>query len=185
MTDPHPLLTRAKVESAFRLLGDRLARQGVVADVYVIRGAAMMLAYDARRATRDVDAVFEPHGVVLDAATAVAVQLGLPRHWLNDQASSYVSSVPDPDAPRVFDHPGLRVSAASAEHLLAMKALAGRRYADRADLLVLVRRLGLGSVDAVEAICREVFPEEPLGARARLLLEEVLEAAHGGPPAGA
>jgi hypothetical protein len=32
----------------------------------------------------------------------------------------------DADAPRVFDHPGLRVSAASPEHLLAMKVLAAR-----------------------------------------------------------
>jgi len=36
----------------------------VIADVYIFGGAAMALAYDARRATRDIDAVFHPHGVV-------------------------------------------------------------------------------------------------------------------------
>ena len=56
MSEPSPLLDRAGIEEAFRRLGDRLARRGVVADLYVFGGAAMALAYDSRRATRDVDA---------------------------------------------------------------------------------------------------------------------------------
>jgi hypothetical protein len=68
-----------------------------------------------------------PHGVVLDEARAVADELGLPRWWLNEQASVYVAPGGDRNAPRVFDHPGLRVSAASPEHPLAMKVLAARR----------------------------------------------------------
>ena len=112
-----PLLDRAAIEDAFRRLGDRLARRGVVADLYVFGGAAMALAYDARRSTRDIDAVFQPHGVVLDEARAVAAELGLPQWWLNEQASAYVAPGGDTNAPRVFDHPGLRVSAASPERV--------------------------------------------------------------------
>ena len=40
MTEPSPLLDRASIEDAFRRLGDRLARRGVVADLYVFGGAA-------------------------------------------------------------------------------------------------------------------------------------------------
>lgn len=76
MSADDPLLDRAAIEDAFSRLGDRLARRGVVADLYVFGGAAMALAYDARRATRDIDAVFQPHGVVLDEAHAVADELG-------------------------------------------------------------------------------------------------------------
>ena len=54
MSVDDPLLDRAAIEHAFRLLGDRLARRGIVADLYVFGGAAMALAYDARRATRDI-----------------------------------------------------------------------------------------------------------------------------------
>lgn len=82
MTEADPLLDRAAIQDAFRRLGERLARQGVVADIYVIGGAAMTLAYDARRSTRDIDAVFQPHGAVLEEAWAVADELGLPRWWL-------------------------------------------------------------------------------------------------------
>lgn len=38
----------------------------------------MALAYDSRRATRDEDALFKPHGIVLEEARAVGAELGLP-----------------------------------------------------------------------------------------------------------
>jgi hypothetical protein len=113
MTAPEPLLDRRVIEDAFRRLGDRLVRRGVIADLYIFGGAAMALAYDARRATRDIDAGFKPHGIVLEEARSVADELGLPAWWLNEQASAYVAPGGDPSAPRVFDHPGLRVAAMS------------------------------------------------------------------------
>jgi len=73
------LLNREKLEQAFTALGERLVRRGVVADVFIVGGAAMALAYDATRATRDVDSLFVPHGIVLDEARNVAEELGLPR----------------------------------------------------------------------------------------------------------
>lgn len=87
MSDTGPVLDRTGIEEVFRKLGDRLARRGVVADIYVSGGAAMALAYDSRRATRDVDALFKPHGIVLEEAQAVAAEMGLPAWWLNEQAS--------------------------------------------------------------------------------------------------
>jgi predicted nucleotidyltransferase len=175
MTSDSPLLDRAAIQDAFRRLGDRLARRGVVADIYVIGGAAMALAYDARRSTRDIDAVFQPHGIVVDEARAVADELGLPRWWLNEQASVYVAPGGDAMAPHVFDHPGLRVSAASPEHLLAMKVLAARRR-DAEDISYLVKHLGLSSVAEVLEVCGAVFPDEPVPDRARLILEDLFEA---------
>jgi hypothetical protein len=56
------LLDRPKLERAFTALGERLTRRNVVADVFIVGGAAMALAYDATRATRDVDSLFLPHG---------------------------------------------------------------------------------------------------------------------------
>ncbi|MEU7172830.1 hypothetical protein ABZ949_15260 [Micromonospora tulbaghiae] len=100
MRPEDPLLDRAAIEGAFRRLGDRLAKRGVIADLYIFGGAAMALAYDARRSTRDIDAVFQPHGVVLDEARAVANELGLPHWWLNEQASAYVAPGGDASAPR-------------------------------------------------------------------------------------
>lgn len=169
-----PLLDRARIRDLFRRLGERLQQRGAVGDVYVIGGAAMALAYDARRATRDIDAVFLPHGIVLEEAHALADELGLPRWWLNEQASAYVAPGGDPQAPLSFDHPGLRVSTASPEHLLAMKAMAARRR-DIDDLRLLVGRLGLTGPEQVLDVCTRVFPDEALPDRARLILDDLFE----------
>ncbi len=72
----------------------------------------------------------------------------------------------------MFDHPGLRVSAASPEHLLAMKVLAARRR-DAEDIRFLVRHLGLSTPAEVLGLCADVFPDEEVSARARLVLEDV------------
>jgi hypothetical protein len=45
--------------------------------VFIVGGAAMALAYDATRVTRDVDSLFVPHGVVLEEARNVAQHPGL------------------------------------------------------------------------------------------------------------
>lgn len=118
-------------------------------------------------------AVFKPHGVVLEEARAVAAELGLPSWWLNEQASAYVARGGDPAAPHVFDHPGLRVSAASPEqHLLAMKVLAARRR-DADDISYLVKHLDLSSSDEVLAVCDRVFPDEHIPDRAKMILEDL------------
>lgn len=171
MTGSDPLLDRSAITTPLRRLGDRLARRGVVADIYVFGGAAMALVYDARRATRDVDAVFQPHGIVIEEARVVAAELGLPPWWLNEQVSAYVAPGGDPSAPEVFDHPGLRVAAASAEHLLAMKIHAARRR-DVEDVRILMRHLGLRSAQEALDLCADVFPDEPVPARAQLVLED-------------
>ena len=134
----------------------------------------MALAYDARRATRDIDAVLVPHGVVLEEAHALAAELGLPQWWLNEQASVYIAPGGDAEAPLTFDHPGLRVSTASPEHLLAMKAIAARRR-DIDDLRTLIGVLGLTTVDQVVAICSRIFPDEPLPDRALLALADLFD----------
>jgi len=90
----------------------------------------------------------------------------LPRWWLNEQASSYVAPGGDSAASRVFDHPGLRVFAASPEHLLAMKALAARPR-DAEDIGQLTRVLGLHTVDDVLASVREIFPRRGAASAAQ------------------
>ena len=173
MSDPGDvLLGRAELERAFTALGDRLARRGVVADVFVVGGAAMALAYDAARVTRDVDARFVPHGIVVEEARAVADDLGLPPWWLNEQATVYISGKDDPGKRRVFDHPGLRVMAASPEHVFAMKALAARTR-DVDDLRLLAGMIGVESAEAALQICEDFYPGEPVPPRSIAVLREL------------
>ena len=134
--------------------------------------AAMALAYDAARVTRDVDAMFKPHGIVHEEAMRVANDLGLPRWWLNEQASTYISGKEDADKRRVFDHPGLRVMAASPRHIFAMKARAARTR-DIDDLRLLADIVGVESADAALQICANFYPDEPVSPRSAAVLREL------------
>jgi hypothetical protein len=56
-----------------------------MADVFVVGGAAMVVAYDARPATRDVDGIWRPSAEVRAAAAQVAARHdNLAPDWLND-----------------------------------------------------------------------------------------------------
>jgi hypothetical protein len=164
VTEGSPLLDRAAIERVLARLAERLDRRGVTADLYIFGGAAIALAFDARRATRDIDALFVPHGVVLEEARAVAGEFGLPAWWLNEQASAYVAPGDDVKAARVFDRPGLRV--------LAMKVLAARPR-DEEDVRLLAGHLGLTTAETVMALTAEIFPDESIPDRARLLIEDL------------
>ena len=168
------LLDRTAIEPALRRLAERLSGRGVVADLYVYGGAAMTLLYDPRRATREVDAVFEPHDAVVEGAREVAAELGLPTTWLTDETASFVAPGGDLKARRIIEQPGVRVSVASPEHLLAMKVLAARRR-DAQDIERLVGHFGIRSVDEVLSRCSEVFPEAEIPSRVYLILEDVLD----------
>ena len=166
------LLGRPELARAFTNLGERLARRGVVADIFIVGGAAMALAYDAARVTRDVDARFLPHGIVLEEARHVANDLGLPPWWLNEQASIYISGKDDIRKRRVFDHPGLRVMAASPQHIFAMKALAARAR-DIDDLRLLADIIGVESSTEALQICADFYPDEALSSRSAAVLDEL------------
>ena len=161
------LLGREELLDAFGRMAALLRRRGVVGHLYLLGGAAMALAYDAERITLDADAlIVDAHGPVLEAAERVARELGLPRGWLNEQASVYLPAQDDRTAPVVFDDPHLRVTAASARFVLAMKLRAARPR-DLDDLRRLAERLGLTELVQLEAVHDEVFPDDPLPPRTR------------------
>lgn len=79
-------MEREEIVAALTDLAAELQRRGTTAEMYVVGGAAIALAFDERRATRDIDAVFEPKSVVYEAAAAVAAERGLPSGWREDEA---------------------------------------------------------------------------------------------------
>jgi len=140
-----PLLSRQQLQEALERLARRLHSRGVHAELYVFGGGAMVLGHDAREATMDLDAAIRrEHGAVTTEAAAVAAELGLPGWWLNEQATAYLPLAPDEGAKTVLALPGLTVIAASARHLLAMKARAARQR-DLADIITLARLVGASS----------------------------------------
>ena len=166
-------MDRAEIVELLTLLGARLEADGVVGEMYVVGGAAIALAFDERRSTRDVDAVFEPKSRIYAAAQAIARERGLPTGWLNDAVRGFAAG-DDPDALPVLDLPGLRVATASPRILLAMKVLAHRVGEDEDDLRLLADALELSSASDVLRVASEVYGER-LDTAARFFVEELFE----------
>lgn len=78
------LLDREQLLELLRQLGERLEVQGLHADIYVVGGTAMVLAYDRDRLTRDVDGVTENQDVIEDVARTMAAERNdLSPDWFN------------------------------------------------------------------------------------------------------
>lgn len=169
------MLGREDLRQLLAELGDDLGDRGIRGELFVVGGAAMALVYNTRRATKDVDAVFEPKQAVYDAARRVAArhrELGLRDDWLNDAVKGYLLG-DDPDATVLFDHPGLRVRVASPRYLFTMKLAASRVERDADDISVLYRLCEFSSAaDALDYVER-AHPHLRLEPKVVYLLEEV------------
>ncbi|MET0305933.1 MAG: DUF6036 family nucleotidyltransferase [Solirubrobacterales bacterium] len=164
-------MDRVEIIAALTALAGELQRRGTSADMYVVGGAAISLAFDERRATRDIDAVFEPKNIVYEAAAVVAEERGLPAGWLNDAVKGFLAG-DDTAATPVLDLPGLRCMTASPRILLALKVLAHRVGEDEDDLRLLAAALGLERGDEVLAVAEEIFGDR-LDPAARFFVEEI------------
>ena len=168
------MLDRDALRSYLDELADVLAARQIRAEMFVVGGAAMALAYNTRRATRDIDAVFEPKGAVYQAAAEVAERHpdALDSDWLNDAVKGLLPGR-DPHASVVFEHEGLRVLVASPGYLLAMKVAAARVERDVDDIVALIELCDFTSVEEALNHVESVYPHAKLEPRSQFLLEEI------------
>lgn len=167
---PGPL-TGEDIRDLLASLAVELDSRGIQADLFLVGGAALAVAYDARRATRDVDAVFEPKSTVYGAAVAVADRHGLDPDWLNDAVKGFLHGE-DPEARPVFDRPGLRVDVASPRYMLAMKLLAARDD-DIDDIRDLYRACGFTTAEEGLRLVEAAYPESQISPKVQFMLEEM------------
>jgi hypothetical protein len=167
--------TAHDIRRLLELLGEELETAGVEGELYLVGGAVMCLAFDARPATRDVDALFRPTREIREAAARVADRAGVPRGWLNDAVKGFLDDRGDFDP--FLELPSLRVFIARPEYLLAMKCASMRlaeEFRDVDDVRYLLRYLNITSVDEALEIVTRYVDEDRLMPKTRLALEELL-----------
>ena len=161
-----------RVLALLQELSDLLAARGQKATLFVVGGAAMALAYDAARSTRDVDALFAPAPVVREIAEQIAVAHGLEPDWLNDAAKGFLPG--NDDAPvTVFESENLLVQVPSARYMLAMKLHASRDERDLDDAATMYLRLGFTTAQQGIDLLTSYYPESQLLPRHRFVADDV------------
>lgn len=171
-------LARADILAALARLGELAEQQGQRIELLVVGGAAMVLAYNARLSTRDVDAVAVPPPeaqVLRTLVRAVASERGWADDWLNDGAKGYLIGVSR--GPTVFTAPGIEVRIPSVPQLLAMKLSAWRDDVDIEDARRLLSELE-GERDVLwQAVEPYLVPGDELKAYYAFL--DLWESLHG------
>src|SRR5687768_13025696 len=113
-------MTAEEITRYLTELNDELRLMKIKGEVSLYGGAVMCLVYDARPATKDVDAVFRPAAELRKAIGIVAKRNGLPDDWLNEGVKGYLVEHPQ----RIlFDLSDLKVFVPEPDYLLAMKAI--------------------------------------------------------------
>jgi hypothetical protein len=168
-------LTQRDILKLFELLNEEVATTGTQAELFLVGGAVMCLAYEARPSTLDVDALFRPSKQVREAAARVAARVGMDAGWLNDGVKGFMSAHGDFAPFLELDH--LRVMVAQPEYLLAMKCLAmriGAEFHDEDDVRYLLRQLDIPLYDRAIAVIEKYYPLDRFPQKTLYALAELL-----------
>lgn len=173
------LLTRKDIVQAIETLAEELKPMGASQEIFVLGGAALVLLYNAREATRDVDmvaATVDDLTALRAAAQRVSATLGLPEDWLNDGAKGYLQGLSAGEV--LFESSSLIVRTLSTQQLLAMKLSAWRDDVDIADARLLLSKLPGGSLQETwNSVEPYLVPGREL--KARYAFEDIWESLHG------
>lgn len=177
-------LTRTDLIQGLELLSDLAGKEGLTLEISIYGGAAMLLAFDSRPATKDVDAIVAPADAGLRLARKVAQAKDWHDGWLNDDVRMFLSPKETKHdwRPRGLEAPHLRLTKPTANYLLAMKAVAlsGRRSlpghaGDEQDLDFLIRKMKIGSLERVQEIVENYFPDTVLSDLALEIIRSIIK----------
>jgi hypothetical protein len=187
--DDATALDRAKIEEAFRLMGQYLLDRKVLGEIVVYGGSAILLQFEWRKMSMDVDArIVSPgnHGLVVEAMHHAANRLGLLSSWLSESVTMYARQGEErADYVFVGTYPsaerfGLRVMAAKPSYILAMKLAALERFTaddrDYQDAINLGAECQVTTVEGLRDVFRKYFAEEQLPRSAELRLRDLADA---------
>jgi hypothetical protein len=171
-------ITRQEIVEALERLGQLAVAQRTKIELALVGGALMVLVYEARESTRDVDAIIlAPREArrVRELAQVVADERGWPDDWLNDGAKGFLIGLST--GPVVFSAPGIEVRSPATEQLLAMKLSAWRDDVDITDARRLLQELAGKRDDIWQAVEPYLVPGDEL--KAQYAFDDLWEALYG------
>ena len=169
--------------SIFEEMGKACREEGVYYEIAIYGGSALMLSFDYREATFDID--FVPVSGAADKIAEIAnratAALGFPPNLLRDDVSVFVSDAARYEVYGEFPKGdgNLRIFSATPEYILAMKMMAMRSTAeteDLRDIWELADACGINDAEAATGLLEKFYPGKRLPVRNRLILEDVFEA---------
>lgn len=160
------LLSQQEIAKALARLGELAQEQGHQIELLAVGGAVMVLAYNARASTHDVDVFFllpKEAQITRNLAYQVALEMEWPEDWLNDGAKGFLVGISQ--GPVIFSAPGIVVRRPDVTQLLAMKLSAWRDDVDIEDAGRLLRELEGPQDEIWQSVEPFLVPGQKLKAR--------------------
>ncbi len=185
-------LDRDGLKDAFVQLGHLAWAEGRTIEIAVYGGSALMLSYDWRLATKDVDGVYEAdRQTVRRLVGVIAAERGWPADWLNDGVKGFLSARDQDDGVKLLfgefpstETPGLRVLVPRPEYLFAMKCRAMRaggadENGDINDIRKLANEIGISQAADALALVASFYPGTQLQPKVQFGIEEIFSGIEG------
>ena len=167
------MLDISQIKKLFRALNKELSQLKVKGEIGICGGTVMCLVFQTRKATKDVDGIFEPTREIRQASLKVAKAMGVSKDWLNDAAKAFFHV--DPPREEVMELSHLRIWAPRADYMLAMKCISARFDSyDREDVEFLLKYLHLKNPGDVFSIIEKYYPRFQISPKTQFLIEELL-----------
>jgi hypothetical protein len=171
-------LTKQDVVDALTRLGQLASNSGEQIELLLLGGSLMVLVFETRQSTRDVDVVIlapKEAAHVRTMAATVASERGWEPDWLNDAAKGFVVGISH--GPVIYSASGIEVRRPSFGQLLAMKLCAWRDDVDIADARRLLQELPHDYDEAWQSVLPHLQPGSEL--KAKLAFDDLWEESRG------
>lgn len=178
-------LNRKTILTALEYLNQLCLENEIMLEISIYGGTAMMLAYDSRNATRDIDAIFHPIEEGQRLITQVAKDLDLHDQWMNNDVKVFIADREiKRQLPQFDSWSHLKITVPVSAYLLAMKSIACRDAlpgfaGDQEDLKFLIKKMNVRSVTEIQETIDKYFEAEVLGADNVRVLTKLIQEIHG------
>lgn len=175
-------LTREDILQGLDRINELAKQSGIIVDMAIYGGAALSIAFDITRITRDVDVVVKGDTKFLRwAVTEVAKEMSWEEDWLNDAVKGFTSGSEElvpVEQYREATGGGLRVFVPTPEYIFAMKCMSMRtdirESSDVNDIRYLATQIPIESVDQALGIVEQFYPKNLIQAKVQMGIEEII-----------
>ncbi len=170
-------LSKENILKYLQELSEEMGKENIKGEVLIFGGAAMVLAFNARPSTKDVDAIFQPKSKIYEISKKIAERHHLPEDWLNDSVKGFIRT-DSFNYKLLIRFDNLSVYMPEPEYLLAMKSISmriGVESSDIDDIKYLIDYLKLEKLDDIFDIIKKYYPQNQIPQKTYYAIEEIFQ----------
>jgi hypothetical protein len=170
-------LSKTNILRYLQELSEEMGKENLKGEILLFGGAAMVLAFDARPSTKDVDAIFQPKSKIYELSKKIAARHDLPADWLNDSVKGFIRN-DSFDYNLLIRFDNLSVYVPEPEYLLAMKSISmriGIESSDIDDIKYLIEHLKLEKLADIFEIIKKYYPQDQIPQKTYYAVEEIFQ----------